>query len=60
MNFGTVLGINLSGTYLMCKHFGKSMLTAGRGSLSTFARLMALYHLIPRWYSLATSLLHSK
>jgi len=33
----TIIGINLTGTFLCCKHFGKGMITGGGGSIINIA-----------------------
>jgi NAD(P)-dependent dehydrogenase (short-subunit alcohol dehydrogenase family) len=33
----TIIGINLTGTFLCCKHFGKAMITGGGGSIINIA-----------------------
>ena len=46
----SVIDVNLSGTYLMCKHFGKSMLTAGRGSIINFCSTYGVVSSNPSLY----------
>jgi len=33
----TIIGVNLTGTFLFCKHFGKAMISAGGGSIINIA-----------------------